>query len=154
MLSAVGSRDDNPALFVSRICAENPARPPCLPPRSEMHAFALSRHITCRLPFRRLKNSSLHISMGEQLRTSTQEKQTCAICLQTIRKNAVWWHVTECRHYFHYDCWHTYHKHECDRREADHTRVRCPACRHPQISKAQFLAVMVPLMERALGGGQ
>ena len=53
--------------------------------------------------------------MGEQLRTATQEKQTCAICLQTIRKNAVWWHVTECRHYFHYDCWHSYHKHECDR---------------------------------------
>ena len=97
---------------------------------------------------------SLHISMGEQLRTSTQEKQTCAICLQTIRKNAVWWHVTECRHYFHYDCWHTYHKHECDRREGDHTRVRCPACRHPQISKAQFMAVMVPLMERALSSGQ
>ena len=46
-------------------------------------------------------------SMGEQLRTSTQEKQTCAICLQTIRKNAVWWHVTECKHYFHYDCWHS-----------------------------------------------
>ena len=92
--------------------------------------------------------------MGEQLRTATQEKQTCAICLQTIRKNAAWWHVLECRHYFHYDCWHTYHKHECDRREGDHTRVRCPACRHPQISKAQFLAVMAPLMERALGGGQ
>ena len=87
--------------------------------------------------------------MGEQLRTATQGKQTCAICLQTIRKNAVWWHVTECRHYFHYDCWHTYHKHECDRREGDHTRVRCPACRHPQISKAQFLAVMVPLMRNS-----
>ena len=97
---------------------------------------------------------SLHISMGEQLHTATQEKQTCAICLQTIRKNAVWWHVTECQHYFHYDCWHTYHKHECDRREGDHTRVRCPACRHPQISKAQFMAVMVPLMERALSSGQ
>ena len=124
-----------------------------------MHAFALSRHtppvsrVGCHFAGSRTARS-LHISMGEQLRTSTQEKQTCAICLQTIRKNAVWWHVTECRHYFHYDCWHTYHKHECDRREGDHTRVRCPACRHPQISKAQFMAVMVPLMERALGGGQ
>ena len=99
-------------------------------------------------------NSSRRIRMGEQLRTSTQEKQTCAICLQTIRENAVWWHVTECRHYFHYDCWHTYHKHECVRREGDHTRVRCPACHHPQISKAQFMAVMAPLMERALRSGQ
>ena len=62
--------------------------------------------------------------------------------------------VTECEHYFHYDCWHTYRKHECDRREGTHTRVRCPACRHPQISEAQFVAVMVPLMERALGSGQ
>ena len=93
-------------------------------------------------------------SMGEQLRTSTQEKQTCAICLQTIRKNAVWWHVTECKHYFHYDCWHSYRKHECDRREGTHTRVKCPACRHPQISEAEFMAVMVPLMERALGSRQ
>ena len=92
--------------------------------------------------------------MGEQLRTATQEKQTCAICLQTIRKNAVWWHVTECRHFYHWDCWHTYRKHECARGQGTYTRVRCPACRHPQISEAEFMAVMVPIMERALGGGQ
>ena len=74
--------------------------------------------VACWLSVHRLKYNPLSgNTMGEQLRTSTQEKQTCAICLQTIRKNAVWWHVTECRHYFHYDCWHTYHKHECDRRE-------------------------------------
>ena len=113
-----------------------------------------SPSVSCRLPFRKLKNSPLHIRMGEQLRTSTQEKQTCAICLQTIRKNAVWWHVTECKHYFHYDCWHSYRKHECDRREGTHTRVKCPACRHPQVSEAEFMAVMVPLMERALGSRQ
>ena len=90
--------------------------------------------------------------MGEQLRTATQEKQTCAICLRTIRKNAVWWHVTECRHFYHWDCWHTYRKHECARGQGTYTRVRCPACRHPQISEAEFMAVMVPIMERALGG--
>ena len=87
--------------------------------------------------------------MGEQLRTATQEKQTCAICLQTIRKNAVWWHVTECRHYFHYDCWHTYHKHECDRREGDHTRMSPPADLQGTVPGR-----MAPLMERAHGGGQ
>ncbi len=92
--------------------------------------------------------------MAEQLCTVTQEKQTCAICLQTIRKNAVWWHVTECRHFFHYDCWHTYRKHECARLQGAYTRVRCPACRHPQTSEAEFMAVMVPLMERMLGAGQ
>ena len=37
---AVGYRVDNLALFVSRICEENIARRPRLPPRSDMHAYA------------------------------------------------------------------------------------------------------------------
>ena len=92
--------------------------------------------------------------MGEQLRTATQEKQTCAICLQTIRKNAVWWHVTECRHFYHWDCWHTYRQHECARGQGTYTRVHCPTCRRPQLSEAEFMAVLVPIMNGALSSQQ
>ena len=114
--------------------------------------FSQLASVACRLPFCKLKNCPLIARRhGEQLRTATQEKQTCAICLQTVRENAVWWHVTDCRQFYHYDCWHKYHKHECARRKGTYTRVRCPACRHHQISEAEF---MVPLMERALGSGQ
>ena len=83
-------------------------------------------------------------TMAEQLKTVTSEKQTCSICLQTIRKNSRWWHMTECPHphFFHWDCWHDYRKDACAQGQGDRTRIKCPLCRHPQISKADFMAAV------------
>ena len=67
-------------------------------------------------------------TMAEQLKTVTSEKQTCSICLQTIRKNSRWWHMTECPqpHFFHWDCWHDYRKDACAQGQGDRTRIKCP----------------------------
>ena len=85
-----------------------------------------------------------------QLQTITSEKQTCSICLQTIRKNSVWWHETECHHphYFHWQCWHDYRKHTCAKEQGDWTSVPCPVCRHPQMPKGQFIHMFLPILER------
>ena len=84
-----------------------------------------------------------------QLQTVTTDKQTCSICLQTIRKNSTWWHETECTHphYFHWDCWHDYHKHICAKDNGDETCVPCPVCRHPQMSKSQLVSMILPVLE-------
>ncbi len=76
-----------------------------------------------------------------RLQGATNERQTCAICMNTIRRNTQWFHVTECPqpHYFHYDCWAEYRRAEQRRTgQADSLRLRCPTCRHVQISFADM----------------
>jgi len=73
-------------------------------------------------------------SLSNQLRAATQVKQTCAICLRTIRKNSVTWFVTNCDHYYHWGCWQKYCKHDYIKLEAKSCRVPCPVCRCPQLA--------------------
>ena len=95
---------------------------------------------------------SPHNNMAEQLKTVTSEKQTCSICLCTIRKNSRWWHMTECPqpHFFHWECWHDYRKDACVQGQGVRTRVKCPLCRHPQISQADFMAAVLRGVEEVL----
>jgi hypothetical protein len=81
------------------------------------HRYHLNRHgIKCNilgaLVVAILSFPARSRTMAEQLKTVTSEKQTCSICLCTIRKNSRWWHMTECPqpHFFHWDCWHDYRK--------------------------------------------
>ena len=79
----------------------------------------------------------------EKLRDATAEKQTCAICMRTIRKDTPWFWQTECPqpHYFHYDCWGTYCQAEITRSgtSSEFLRLSCPVCRHVQTSVADAL---------------
>ena len=82
----------------------------------------------------------------EQFQTVTQAKQICAICLTTIRKNVVWWHQTECGHFYHHRCWHDYKR----RRQAEvgkFAKVKCPLCRQPQIPEGAVLAGFILALE-------
>ena len=66
--------------------------------------------------------------MLRHLQGATNERQTCAICMRTIRKNTTRFHGTDCPqpHYFHQDCWADYMAAE-ERRtgQVDRLRLRC-----------------------------
>ena len=66
-----------------------------------------------------------------RLREVTSEKQTCTICMRTIRQDATSYHKTECPHphYFHSTCWARF---RATRRGRD--PIACPYCRHVQAS--------------------
>ena len=72
--------------------------------------------------------------------------------MNTIRRNTRWFHVTECPqpHYFHYDCWAEYRRAEqASTGQRGFLRLRCPTCRHVQISFADMtLAVDLMLGRR------
>ncbi len=87
-----------------------------------------------------------------RLADATNEKQTCAICMRTIRWDTRWFHVTECPqpHYFHYDCWSAYRLAEQSRMgQTGSLRWRCPTCRRLQISSTDMsLALSLMLGKR------